>query len=104
MSGGSSNFFQYIVTFNQLAEGRVLPIQEAWVAMADKKLAAGRIRVLGAGHREHATNVGAVTEFGFDLVTGVACAPGGFLGGILGFGVAALDHEILDHPVETRAI
>jgi len=42
---------------NQLAECGYLPIQEARVAVADKKLAAGRIRVLGTRHGEHPANV-----------------------------------------------
>ena len=42
----------------------------------------------------------AFVEFGFDFVAGVASAPSGFLGEVLGFWVAALNHEAFDNSVK----
>src|SRR5580698_3824988 len=46
----------------------------------------------------------AVIEFRLDLVAGVARAPGMLFGGVLGQRIAALDHKILDDPVERGAV
>ncbi len=45
---------QHVVALDQLAEGGVLAIEEAGVAQADEKLAAGGVRITRAGHRDDA--------------------------------------------------
>src|ERR1017187_3822580 len=72
--------------------------------MADEKLTPGRIRVLRSGHRNHPTVVVAVAELGFDLITGVTSAPAGFAVRVFSQRITALDHEILDYPVEASSV
>ena len=99
-----SQLLQHVVALDELAEGRVLTIQEARVAVADEELAACRIRILGPGHGDHTPLVGALVELGLDLVARVAGAPAVLLGIVLGQRIAALDHETLDDPMERGAI
>ncbi len=67
--------------------------------MADEELAAGAVRVAGAGHGEHALHVGAIVELGLDHVARSA-GTGDAAGTNLGVRAAALDHEALDDAVE----
>src|SRR6266853_5288682 len=45
-----------------------------------------------------------IIELSFYFIPRITSAPRAFLARVLGQGDAALDHEILDHPVEARAI
>ncbi len=71
--------------------------------MADEELAAGAVRVAGAGHGQDALHVRAVVELGLHLVAGAAGA-GHAAGADLGIGAASLNHEALDDAVEGRAV
>ena len=94
------DFFQHVVAFDQFAEGGVLAVEKLRVAVADEKLAAGRIGILRARHREHAAHVRFVVELGLDLVAGIAGAPARLLALVLGQRIAALDHEALDDAMK----
>src|SRR5215831_11286411 len=74
------------------------------ISMADKELAAGRIRVLGPRHGKHAAVVVAVIKFGSDFITWIARAPAMFGFRILGKRVSPLNHEALDDPVKAGAV
>ena len=50
MGRGGRDFFEHIVPLDQFAEGSVFAIEETRGSMTDEKLAAGGIRVIGAGH------------------------------------------------------
>src|SRR5437879_13675256 len=51
--GGIANLAQNIVAFDELTEGGVVPVEKGGVAQTNKKLAAGGIGVLRAGHRDN---------------------------------------------------
>ena len=102
MRGGGGNLLQHVIALDQFAKSGVLMVEETGSAVADEKLAAGRVGTLRAGHRDDAARVRAVIELGLDIVAGIAHAPLGFFGRVLGVGVAALDHEVLDDPGENR--
>src|SRR5262245_65558217 len=108
MSLGGRNFFQHIVAFDQFAKGGVLAVEKrwalTWLAVADEELAACRIGVLRAGHRDDATHVRPVVELSFDLVARIAGPPFDFFGGILGLGITTLDHEAFDNTLETGPV
>ena len=46
----------------------------------------------------------AIIELSFYFIPRIARAPSAFFARVFGQRITALDHEILDHPVETRAI
>src|SRR5436190_23910918 len=46
----------------------------------------------------------AIIELSFYFIPRIARAPRAFLARVFGQRVAALDHEILDYPVEARAV
>ena len=86
-----------ILAFGDFAEDGMLAVEVGSRQMGDEKLAAVRAGA-GIGHRENPGLV--VLEAGFDLVlelvAGTAHAGAGR--------VAALDHEIRDHPVKREAV
>ena len=90
------DFLQHVVATDQLAEGGVLTVQKARVAMADEELAAGAVGSGGAGHGDDAGRVGALAEFLRELVARVA--------GAVVVRVAPLHHEALDDAVEGEAV
>jgi hypothetical protein len=98
-----SDFLQDIVAGYQVAEGGVLMVQKAGIPVADEELATSRIRAGGAGHGNHAANVGFIVKFSFDFVAGVA-GSGHAAGTFFGVGATTLDHETFDDPVESSAI
>ena len=101
--GGGGDLLDPLAAGDDLAEGGVLAVEELGVAVADEELAAGRIRMLGTGHGDHAAGVRAVVELGLHLVARVAGA-GDALGAGFGVRATALDHEALDHAVERGAV
>ncbi|MFM1944066.1 MAG: hypothetical protein RI897_3048 [Verrucomicrobiota bacterium] len=102
--GCGGDFFEDVVTAEDLAEGGVFVIEEGGGTVADEELGSGGVGGCGAGHGEDAADVFAVIELGFDGVAGAAGAVGGFLGGVFGIGVTALDHEALHDAVEGGAV
>ena len=61
-----TEFCQHVIALNQFPERRVLMIEMRYAREADEKLAAGRIGISGARHREHAAFVRPIVEFRFD--------------------------------------
>ena len=57
MRGRGADFFQNVVTFDQLAKRGVLMIEKGRGAMADEKLAAGGIGIVRTRHGNDAANV-----------------------------------------------
>jgi hypothetical protein len=104
MRGCGGDLFQHVVTLDELAKRGVLPVKKARVAMANEELTAGGIRILRAGHREDAADMGFVVKLGLDLVAGTASAPSLLLAGVLGQRITTLDHETLDDAMETSAV
>ena len=94
---------EHVVAGDELAEGGVLAVEKLGVAVADEKLAAGRVGVGRARHRDDAAHVGLGVELGLDLVAGAAGAGHAGLAR-LGVGAAALDHEALDDAVKRGAV
>src|SRR5664280_1380362 len=106
-AGRIPDFFQDIIPFDDLAECRIATIQLRLWGKTDKKLAAGRVRASGIGHRKHPALVASIWPgigFAFDGVTGATLSILTFLGWILGVGVATLNHKTLDDAMETGAI
>ena len=101
--GNGGDLLKDVVAGDQLAERGVLFVEEAGVAVADEKLATGRIRAGGTGHRDDAAHVGFGVELGLHLVAGVAGA-GHSTCALFGVGAAALDHKTLDDAVKRGAI
>src|ERR1043166_2462629 len=98
---GRCDFFEHLVAFDQLAESRVLSVEETRIAVADEELAARRIRILRTRHAEHAAHMLLGVELRLDLVARIARAPARLVRVVLRERVAALDHEVLDHAMET---
>ena len=48
--GGVADALEHVLAFDQFAKGGVFAVQALGLAQADKELAAGRIRLAGAGH------------------------------------------------------
>ena len=88
--------------FGHLAERGVLLVEVRSVHVHDEKLAAGGVRIHGAGHGQHAAGVLEVVleavarELALDAVARAAHAGAGR--------VAALDHEAGDDAVEDHAV
>src|SRR5438552_10769241 len=104
MGGCGGNLFEHVIAFYQFAERGVLVIDKVGVAMTDKELAAGRIRIIRSRHGKNAAVVLAIVEFGLDFVARIARSPLGFLAGILCQRIAALNHKILNDTMETSAV
>ena len=102
--GRGGDLFQDVIPLDELAEGRVLAVEETGIAVADKELAAGRIGMVRARHGEDAAHVRLVVELRFDLMTRAARAPKMLLGVVFGIGIAALNHEAFDDAVKRRAV
>ena len=87
-----------------LAEDRVNLVEMRLGAVADEELAATGI-LAGVGHGESAGGVlvGIKVGFTLDLVAGPA-GPHPSVVGVLGQRIAALNHEVGDHPMEPGAI
>src|SRR5688572_33145333 len=66
--GCVADALQHLVPFGELTKRRVLAVQKFRVGQANEKLAAGRIRMLGAGHGEDTAHVRTVIKLGFDFV------------------------------------
>jgi len=94
---------QHIITGCQLAEGRVLTIEELGFAVAEEKLGAGAVRVLRSSHGDDATDMGFLVELSFHFPTGAAGARHPSFAG-LGVRATPLDHKTLDDTVEGRAV
>ena len=104
MGGGDvGDFLKNFVTADDLTKRGVLLVEEAGIAVADKKLATGGIGAGGAGHREDAAHVSLGVEFGLHFVTGIAGA-GHAARTLFGVGATALDHETLDDAVKCGAV
>ena len=106
---GGGDFVHHIHAGGDHAEGGIVLVKEGGICMADEELAAGGIIGQGrhegmtlAGHGDHAPDVGQIVvhvvvgKFALDAIVGAAHAGTG--------GVAALDHEALDDPVEDHAV
>src|SRR5208283_3969753 len=91
MRGRGADFFQNVVTFDQFAERRILTVEKRRIAVADEKLAAGGIGIVGARHGNDTSGMRAVVELGLDLVARPASAPQILLAWILGKRVATLN-------------
>src|SRR5579859_7737898 len=87
-----------------MAKGRVLMVEEGSVTVANKELRAGGIGIAAAGHGNDAVLVRMVVQFGLDGIARTAGAPGAFLAGVFGQGIAALDHKTLDDAVKAGAV
>src|SRR5882672_1028808 len=87
---------EHVVARDQAAERGVLLVEEARLAMADEELAAGRIGVRRARHRQDPAHVRRVVELGLDLVARTA--------GAGALRATALDHEARDRAVEHGAV
>jgi len=87
---------------DHLAKGGILPVKMRGVLVHDEELAAGRVRIRGAGHGKHAAAVQqAVLEavggkLALDAVAGAADADA--------LGIAALDHKALNNAVENQSV
>src|SRR5256885_13041609 len=81
---------------DDLAEHRVLAVQEVRGGERDVELAARRIGGLAPRHGEHAPHVLLLVELGLDLVAGVS--------GAVALGVATLDHEARLDAVEGQTV
>src|SRR5215471_2985971 len=78
------------------AEHRVLTVQVRCRAVADVELAAGRVRILTARHRQRPAHVLLLVELRLDLVAGAA--------GAIALRAAALDDEVRHDPMEVEAV
>ena len=96
----------HVHAVHDLAEYRIAPavgslvamIEKAIVGDVDKELRSRRMRVRGAGHGDRAADV-------FQAVIGfVADRGAAALAAESGSETAALDHEIVDHPVKQGAV
>ena len=100
LDGGDA--VHHVHALGDFAEGGVLAVQEVPVGVHDEELAAGRVHGLGPGHGEHAPLVAQVVlhavggELTLDAVARAADAHA--------LGVAPLDHETGDDPVEDQAV
>lgn len=97
------NTLEDVVSFDQLTKSGVLAVEELRIAVTKKELAAGRIRMSGARHRDHAANVRLGIELGLDLVTRITGARHSAFA-FAGVGATALDHETFDDAMERGAI
>ena len=70
----------------------------------DKKLRPSRIRIRPACHRDNTALVWMIVKLGLDVVIGSAFAVAVLLCRIFRIRVAALNHELLNDPMENRAI
>src|SRR4051812_17438009 len=104
MRRGGGNFFEYVIPFDQFSENGVLMIELPWASVTNEELAAPRIGIGCARHRNGATHVRPVIELGFNRIAGSTLAPLIFLSRVLRVGIAALNHETLDHPMKTLAV
>ena len=99
---GGGDAVDHVHALGDHTEGGILAVQELPVGVHDEELAAGGVHGLGAGHRQHAALVadGVLHAVGgeltLDAVAGAADADA--------LGVAALDHEAGDDPVEDQAV
>src|SRR5262249_3837653 len=66
----------------------------------DKKLRASTVRVLGASHGDHTTDVRTVVEFGFNLIARATCAISGLVFLVFGVRIAPLNHEVWDDTMK----
>ena len=99
---GARDGIDDVHAFGHLAERSVLLVEVRSVHVHDEKLAAGGVRIHGAGHGQHAAGVLEVVfeavarELTLDAVARAAHAGAGR--------VAALDHEAGDDAVEDHAV
>src|SRR5690606_8319796 len=94
--GRVADLFQHVLTFDQLAENRVLVVEEWSVVEHHEELRAGGVRMAATSHREDALHMLLVAELGLDLVAWITRAPVLFLACVFRERIAALDHEALD--------
>src|SRR3990170_1392689 len=93
----------YLHAAGNLAEDRILAVQEVRILHDYEELRARAVRVLGTGHREYAPLVRDVVE----LCRHIPARPAGAVHPRvrpLGVRVSALDHEARDDPVEYRPV
>src|ERR1700722_16948720 len=64
MGGCGGDFLQHVIALGEDTETGVMMVQERGVAVANKKLAAGRIGVVGASHRKGPALMRMIIEFG----------------------------------------
>src|SRR5574337_1038603 len=97
------DFIRHLHAPYDLAEYRVLPVEEVRVLDDYEELRPRAVGVLGAGHRDYPPLVRGVAELGLDVRAGAAHAVGRFIRP-LGVRVPALYHEAGYYPVEYRAV
>jgi hypothetical protein len=78
------------------AKAGVLIVQEVTIGGTQKELRTSRIRVAGAGHRQHTRNMALLVEFSLDRVARTTSAGS--------LRTTTLDHEILDHAMKCHAV
>src|SRR5207245_6907524 len=98
------DFFQHFVTLDQFAKSGVLAVEKCRVAVANKKLAAGRIGIVRTRHREHAARIPLFIKLGRDFVARIARAPGRLFAFIFRERIAALNHKAFDDAMKRGAI
>src|SRR5437588_734993 len=87
------------------AERRVLAVQEVGRAQHDVDLAAGRVRIVGSRHAEHAAIERPLVELGLDRVARPTAAHLGIVQRQgLGLRIPELNHEVRLHAVHALAI
>src|SRR5439155_24438098 len=98
------NRSKHLIASDEPAKSSVLPVQEFCLGQANEELAAGRVGVLRAGHRDDAANVRLVIELGLDFVARSARAPTALPVRVFGERIAALYHETFHDAVECGAV
>src|SRR5215813_2116642 len=79
-------------------------VQPVYRRKADEELRTSRVRVRSAGHGNHAAVMAMIVELSFNIVTGSALPVAILFCRIFRIRIAALDHELLDDPMENRPV
>jgi hypothetical protein len=99
VAGQTDNFVHYVQPFDDFAIGGVLTVQVGRSRDHQKELASGRVDVVGSGGTQDSANVLDVIKLGSNPVWWTTHAMGRAVVAS-GVGIAALDHEARNDPVE----
>src|SRR5437660_39131 len=97
-------FPENVIAFAQFAKSGVLAVEERCVTQANKKLASGRVGILGTRHGNDASNMRTLVELRVDIVARSTGAPARLGARVPGQRIAALNHEAFDDAMKRSAV
>jgi hypothetical protein len=100
---GFNDFVDDIHSFDDFSKHGVFVVERGDSVDHDEELGSGGVGVLGASHAEDSSDVLDIVEFGFEVVSGSACAGNSFPVGLC-IWASALDYKLWNDSVKCGAV